>query len=125
MEYAPICIIKATLSDHQDGFQLTDGTMFTDSMVDEDGDEDEDHTFSLDCESGTQTHRFYLDPVNAELVFNGDYDLDTEGTPDEISCVITVSDKYGLTDTAGIRLATPHLTAIKFQPAKILISLVF
>ena len=78
--------------------------MFTNNVVDEDEDEPlnaETHTYSLDCESGTQAHRFYLNPDTAELVFKGPYDLDTGTTPDEVSCVITVTDKYGLTDTAG------------------------
>ena len=73
--------------------------MFINAVVDEDT--NETHTYSLDCENGAQTHRFYLNTTTAEMTFAGDYDLDTGTTPDEVSCVITVTDKYGLTDAAG------------------------
>ena len=78
--------------------------MFTNNVYDEDTLEalnGETHTYSLDCDNGTQTQRFYLDPTTASLVFAGPFDLDTTGTPNEVSCDITVTDKYGLTDTAG------------------------
>ena len=97
--------LKNALSDClKDGTELTDGSIFTNNVYDEDSEEPlnaEEHRFSLDCESGTQTHRFYLDPTTARLTFKGPFDLDTGTTPDEVSCVITVTDKYGLSDTAG------------------------
>lgn len=106
-----------TVAEGDDGFQLSDGTMFTNNVVDEDKDEPlnaETHTYSLDCESGTQTHRFYLNPVTAELTFKGPFDLDTGNTPDAVECVVTVTDKYGLTDTADIYI---HVTNVnEFSP---------
>lgn len=46
--------------------------------------------------------RFYIDENSAEITYAGAFDLDTTGTPNEISCTVTVSDRYGLSDMAQL-----------------------
>ena len=37
-------------------------------------------------------------------MFRGDYDLAVSGTPSQVECTITITDYYGLSDTAGLHI---------------------
>lgn len=84
--------------ENNDGTSVFPSSTFTVS----DEDVGDTKSFSLDCDGGTNTHRFHIDVATGEIVFRGAYDLDVEGTPSQVACVITVQDQLGLTDTANL-----------------------
>ncbi|XP_053407276.1 fat-like cadherin-related tumor suppressor homolog [Mercenaria mercenaria] len=87
-----------------DGTQVTAGTLFTfnDEDLTDNGNSYEDHFFSLDCDNVTNTQRFYIDTDSGDIQYEGDYDLDTAGTPLDLECTITITDYHGLYDTASL-----------------------
>ncbi|KAL4231643.1 bahd acyltransferase [Mactra antiquata] len=85
-----------------DGTVVTDGTVFTSTIHDEDtivAANNEVHRYSLDCDNITTTQKFYMNEDTAEITFEGAYDLDTAGYSNEVTCTVTVTDYYGLSDT--------------------------
>ncbi|KAH3787943.1 neural-cadherin-like [Dreissena polymorpha] len=79
------------------------GSFFSTKFVDEDKSSTlntyEVHEYYLDCDSATNTQRFKIDTTSGGIVCDGPYDLDVAGTPDEVTCTVTVKDKYGLSDS--------------------------
>ncbi|XP_052771317.1 cadherin EGF LAG seven-pass G-type receptor fmi-1-like [Mya arenaria] len=94
------------MDEEDDGYIVSDGSIFLNSFVDEDLNSNlntyEAHEFYLDCDNTTNTQRFLINKDTAAITLQGDYDLDATGTPDEVSCTVTVQDKYGLSDTTKL-----------------------
>lgn len=67
-----------------------------------DPDAGDTHTFSIDC--GTNTSRILIHRTTGRISFNGDYDLDTEGTPTDFQCSINITDYDGLYDTCEMAI---------------------
>ncbi|WAR22156.1 hypothetical protein MAR_016130, partial [Mya arenaria] len=98
------------MDEEDDGYIVSDGSIFLNSFVDEDLNSNlntyEAHEFYLDCDNTTNTQRFLINKDTAAITLQGDYDLDATGTPDEVSCTVTVQDKYGLSDTTKLYIHT-------------------
>ncbi|OPL33445.1 hypothetical protein AM593_06198, partial [Mytilus galloprovincialis] len=58
------------------------------------------HEYFIDC--GTNTSRLSINNNTGQISFRDGYDLDIEGTPTDISCIVNVTDIDGLTDTCQI-----------------------
>ena len=84
-------------------------------MVDEDSSEAvnaETHEYMLNCTSETQ--RFYMTSSSGQIEYQGPYDLDISGTPNEADCQVTVVDKFGLSATAGLYIHVKNVN--EFSP---------
>ena len=65
-----------------------------------DPDADDTTSFSLDC--GTSSSYFTIVASTGVTSFTSDYDVDTETRPTGLTCVLSVLDSGGLSDTADV-----------------------
>ena len=105
----------------QHGTIVTDGLIFK-NFTDEDllkpaSNTYELHTYYLDCDNVTNTQRFYMDTDSGQITYDSDFDLDISGTPDEVSCTVTITDGYGLSNSLSLYIhinnrneSTPQFT---------------
>lgn len=82
-----------------------------------DPDAGDTHRYSIDC--GTNTSRILIDSTTGRISFNGDYDLDSVGTPTDFSCSINVTDYDGLYDSCemavNIRYVNDYTPSFPFN----------
>lgn len=102
----------------QDGTEITDGASLF-SFYDEDVNDTnlntyERYFYSLDCDNVTNTQRFYINTETGAIQYRGDYDLDTAGTPTQLECTVTITDYYGLYDTADLYIYIKNVN--EFSP---------
>lgn len=78
-------------------------------------------TFSFSKDCGADDSRVSMTASTGQFSFNSDYDLDDSSNPTEFTCIVTVTDSAGLTDTCTVDVHvdyvnefTPNFTSMSY-----------